>query len=241
MFDEHFEVFLADTKKSRDIHYSIRYQVYCEEMGFEEKDDFPNKLESDEYDKCSTHFIVRHKHTGAWVGAMRLIFKNNQPLPLEKKCFLDELVEYNDLFHTVELSRLCLVKDVRRRFIDIDPPHGIADDSNVDIETDKVRLFYDHRRNGRSIIWGLLRAATEYGYHNNIQKCFFLTTPALARLIHKGGLTMLNIGAPCDHNGERYPFKMNVTEIYHSYIWNDYKNGYRQFSELNLSAKRKVA
>jgi N-acyl amino acid synthase of PEP-CTERM/exosortase system len=241
MFDEHFEVFLADTQESKEIHYSIRYQVYCEEMDFENKDDFPNKLEFDEYDEYSTHFIVKHKHTAAWVGAMRLIFKNNQPLPLEKNCFLNEHIECKGLFHSVELSRLCLVQDVRRRFIDIDPPHGIPDDGNVNIKSNKVKLFYDHRRNGRSIIWGLLRAATEYGYHHNIQKCFFLTTPALARVIHKGGLTMQNIGAPCNHNGERYPFKMNVAEIYHSEIWHDYKNGYRQFSELNSPAKRKVA
>ncbi len=37
MFDDHFEVFLADTRESKEIHYSIRYQVYCEEMGFENK------------------------------------------------------------------------------------------------------------------------------------------------------------------------------------------------------------
>ncbi|MGZ8186120.1 MAG: GNAT family N-acyltransferase, partial [Methylobacter sp.] len=81
MFDDHFEFFLADTDESKEIHYSIRYQVYCEEMGFENKDDFPLEQEFDEYDNHSTHFIVRHKPTGHWVGAMRLIFKNGQPLP----------------------------------------------------------------------------------------------------------------------------------------------------------------
>lgn len=241
MFDDHFEVFLADTRKSKEINYSIRYQVYCEEMGFENKDDFPLKLEFDEYDNCATHFIVRHKYTGAWVGAMRLIFKNNQLLPLEKICSLDELIDNSDSYQSVELSRLCLVKEIRRRVIDIDPPHGITNDSNQVADTDKVKFFYNHHRMSRGIIWGLLRAATKYGYHNNIQNCFFLTTNALARIIRKGGLTMLNIGAPCYHNGERYPFKMNVVETYHSEIWNDYKDGYRQFSELNLPKYLKVA
>jgi N-acyl amino acid synthase of PEP-CTERM/exosortase system len=241
MFDDNFEVFLADTPESKEIHYSIRYKVYCEEMGFENKEDFPQKQEFDEYDDSSTHFIVRNKHTESWVGAMRLIFKKNQPLPIEKNCSLDELIDYSDLFHSVELSRLCLVKEVRRRVTDIDPPHGITDDSNMAIDTDRVKVFYNHHRNDRSIIWGLLYAATEFGYNNKIQKCYFLTTPALARAIHKGGLIMQNIGAPCYHNGERYPFKMNVVEIYHSEIWNDYKNGYRQFSELNLPTKLKVA
>ena len=78
-------------------------------------------------------------------------------------------------------------------------------------------------------------------YHNNIQKCYFLTTNALAKVIRKGGLSMLNIGTPCYHNGERYPFKMNVVETYQSEIWNDYKNSYRLFSDLNLPKYLKAA
>lgn len=241
MFDNHFEVFLADTHESKKINYSIRYQVYCEEMGFENKYDFPLEQEFDEYDNCSTHFIVRHKQTGQWVGAMRLICKNSQPLPVEKNCSLDELIDYNDSYQSVELSRLCLVKEIRRRITDIDPPHGITDDSNEIEETDNIKLFYNHHQNSRSIMWGLLRAATEYGYHNNIQKCYFLTTNALAKVIRKGGLSMLNIGTPCYHNGERYPFKMNVNDTYQSEIWNDYKNSYRLFSELNIRKQMKVA
>lgn len=241
MFDDHFEVFLADTQESKAIHFSIRYQVYCEELGFENKADFPLEQEYDAYDDRSIHFIVRHKDTGAWVGAMRLIFKNNQPLPMEKNCNLDEHIEYSNSYQSVELSRLCLVKEIRRRLTDIDPPLGITEYSNEIDETDNVKSFYNHHRNSRSTIWGLLHAATEYGYNNNIQKCFFLTTNALARVIRKGGLSLLNIGAPCYLNGERYPFKMNVVETYHCEIWNSYKNGYRHFSALNLPEKLKAA
>ncbi|MGZ8162239.1 MAG: PEP-CTERM/exosortase system-associated acyltransferase [Methylobacter sp.] len=242
MFDDHFEFFLADTDESKEIHYSIRYQVYCEEMGFENKDDFPLEQEFDEYDNHSTHFIVRHKPTGHWVGAMRLIFKNGQPLPLERHCTVDEFIGKNHSEESVELSRLCFVKEVRRRFNDVDPPHGIIDDRREFEETHNVKLLHNHHCKNRSIIWGLLRVAAEYGYRNNIQNCFFLTTNALAKIIRKSGLKMLNIGEPCYYNGERFPFKMDVTETYFSETWKDHSaKGYRQFSELSSIQKLRAA
>jgi N-acyl amino acid synthase of PEP-CTERM/exosortase system len=83
MFDNNFEVFLADTPESKAIHYSIRYQVYCEEMGFENKDNFPLEQEFDEYDSQSTHFIVRTRLTGHWVGAIRMVFNTDHFLPID--------------------------------------------------------------------------------------------------------------------------------------------------------------
>jgi N-acyl amino acid synthase of PEP-CTERM/exosortase system len=122
MFDKNFEVFLADTPESKAIHYSIRYQVYCEEMGFENKDNFPLEQEFDEYDSQSTHFIVRTRLTGHWVGAIRMVFNTDHFLPIEKHCVLNETINKSDSSQSVELSRLCLVKEIRRRFNDIDPP-----------------------------------------------------------------------------------------------------------------------
>jgi N-acyl amino acid synthase of PEP-CTERM/exosortase system len=240
MFDDHFQVFLADTYESRQINYSIRYQVYCEEMGFENKEDFPSGKEFDQYDDHSVHFIVRHKQSGHWVGAMRIIFKNKEELPLETYCSLADIIDNRDAFQTVELSRLCLVKEIRRRKTDVEPSLGIWDDYGQIPESEKVKLFNNHRKNPY-VIWGLLRAATEYGYQNKVKNCFFLTTNALARVLQKGGLTMQNIGSPCYHRGERYPFKMDVIDTYQSKIWNDYKNGYRLFSELSRYKDLKAA
>lgn len=235
MFEEHFEVFLADTDESRRIHYNIRYQVYCEEMGFENKEDFPNKEERDEYDDHSRHFIVRHKHTCAWVGAMRLILKKDSPLPLEKNCTLNQTIENPVDCKSVELSRLCLIKEIRRRSTDNEPPLGISSEESVQTiyhDTDKVRLFHKHRKNP-NIIWGLLHAATDYGRQNNIKHCFFLTTNALARVLRKGGLTMHTIGSPYFHKGERFPFRMDVNEVCRKEIWRNYTASYRLYSELD--------
>jgi N-acyl amino acid synthase of PEP-CTERM/exosortase system len=235
MFDDHFEVFLADTHESKEIHYSIRYQVYCEEMGFENKDNFPRKQEFDDHDHQSAHFIARHKRTGQWVGAMRLIFHNGQSLPIEQYCTLQERIGTNDVKQSAELSRLCVVKEVRRGFVDIDPPNGIKDESEAIKETYIVKSLHNRQNLNRSIIWGLLNAATEFCYSNNIDNWYFITTNALAKVLRKGGFNMLSIGEPCYHNGERYPFKKDVVETYHNETWRkNFKNGYRIFSESDL-------
>ena len=242
MFDDHFEVFLADTRESKEIHYSIRYQVYCEEMGFENKDDFPKEQEFDNHDQHSAHFIVRHKRTGQWVGALRLIFQNGQPLPIEQYCSLQEQIGKNTVKQSAELSRLCVVKELRRGFVDIDPPHGIEDEREAMKETYKVRSLHNHKKINRSIIWGLLNAATVYCYSNNIRNWYFITTTALAKVLRKDGFKMLNIGEPCYHNGERYPFKKDVVETYHKETWRkSYKNDYRIFSQLNLPKFKSAA
>ena len=42
IFDHNYEVLLANTEESKNIHYKLRYQVYCDEMRFEDKNKFPD-------------------------------------------------------------------------------------------------------------------------------------------------------------------------------------------------------
>jgi len=240
MFDEHFEVFLADTDESKKIHYSIRYQVYCEEMGFENKDDFPLEQELDEYDTHSTHFIVRTRLTGKWVGAMRMIFKNDQLLPLEKHCTLNTIINHDDTFNrSIEISRLCLVKDIRRLNTDCDAPLGLQEEGDGIKNDNNVIPLRGRRHVERSIIWGLFRAAALHSKECNIKKWYFLSTHALARIISKTGCDMQKIGNPMNYNGERVPFEMIVNEILSNSLWlTDFKNGYNLYSAIEVPGTR---
>ncbi len=231
MFDHYYEVFLADTVKSKEIHYSIRYHVYCEEMDFENKDDFPSEQEFDEYDAHSVHFIVSHKPSGHWVGAMRLIIKNDQALPIEQLCVLNESINKNTTGLSVEISRLCLLKEIRRRSTDSLPPFGIGHYEATNKEAS------NNRCENRDIIWGMIYAAAKYSYHHDIAHWYYITTLALDKILRKGGLNMLIIGTPCEHKGLRYPFKMDAFTTYQNeLIWKgDYNKGYRLFSELELN------
>lgn len=234
MFDEYFEAFLADTPESKEKHYQIRYKVYCEEMGFENKDDFCHARESDHWDDHSAHFIVKHKESGEWVGAMRLIFQYNQKLPIQQHVTLNDNMR-NRLGHSVELSRLCVLKEMRRGRRVTCPPNRIQAESDEieEAAAAKVNALRSQHLISRQIIWGLLHAASIYCHNNNITNWYFLTTNAVAKLLRKGGLNLLNIGDACYHRGKRYPFEMNVTETYHNQVWqNGYPNEYFLFSSL---------
>jgi N-acyl amino acid synthase of PEP-CTERM/exosortase system len=236
MFDENFEVFLADTRESKEIHYSIRYQVYCEEMGFENKDDFPLEQEFDEYDNHSAHFIVRTRQTNQWVGAMRMVFKNDQPLPVEKHCTLNTIITNNIFNSSIEISRLCLVKEIRRRNVDCDPPLGLPNGVDEFKKGDNVIPFHGRKQFERSIIWGLIRAGALHCKEHNIKKWYFFVSNALARIICKKNFNLQQIGEPCNFNGERVPFEIALNEVLSNSLWlNDFKNGYSLYSRMESS------
>jgi len=201
MFDKHFEVFLADTPESKEINYSIRYQVYCEEMGYENKDDFPKEMESDEYDQYSEHFIVRHKETGDWVAAMRLVVSGQKGLPMEQHCVLHEDIENSHFRKAMELSRLCVLGKVRKS-----SGQGSHNKSS--------------RRINQSIIWGLLNSASEYCNSNRLN-WYFMTCSSLTKVLARGGFKMKKIGDLCQHKGERFPFKKDAVDAYHNEEWRD--------------------
>ena len=59
IFDDRYEVFLADTPESKALHYQLRYQVYCEETGWERSPQFlQEKLERDDFDASSHHSAI---------------------------------------------------------------------------------------------------------------------------------------------------------------------------------------
>ncbi|MGR9088177.1 MAG: PEP-CTERM/exosortase system-associated acyltransferase [Gammaproteobacteria bacterium] len=242
MFDDQFEVILADTWESKEIHYSIRYQVYCEESGFENSRDFPFKREHDRYDDRAIHFIVRHKTTGQWIGAMRLIRKTDQLLPIELHCRLDQKINKSGSGQgAVELSRLCLIIQIRRKYSDTKVTVKVMEGCEQIRTTDKIRTLNDRRVN-RSILWGLIYAAAKYSYQNNIPNWYFMTTQALEKILRNGGLDMTTIGAPCDYRGKRFPFAMNAFETFLGRDWQDhFRTGYRVYSELSRVESSKAA
>jgi len=231
MFDDYFEVFLADTPASKKQHFNVRYQVYCEEMGYEDKTRFPEALEEDQWDDNSVHFIIRHKHTNQWIGAMRMVFPRNELLPLQALCPIEQ---DNQAQHSqsIEISRLCLIQEIRKRKTDEEPPLALNAQTDAQVRTDVTQL-YSRRHINKSLIWGLFRAASLYSQANNIDNWYFLGTKALARVISREGFKMQQIGEGCDHRGMRYPFKVEMQEIINNDIWSEnFNNGYRLYSEL---------
>jgi len=232
-FDSNFEVFLADTLESQEIHYNVRYKVYCEEMGFEDKELFPNQMECDEYDNNSVHFLVRHKWTGHWIGAMRLILSDNgSPFPMEQWCELEEDLTPSRYAHSIELSRLCVLKETRRFSAKNLISNATERDEINSDDKSNIRLLNQHKNLGLTIMWGLLRAASKYCAEKKIDDLFLFVTSALAFSIRKQGFVLEQLGEPAEHKGKRVPFLWKNSNLLVNSMWeNDFIEDLHIFSK----------
>ncbi len=138
-FDDGFEIVIADTPESKKIHYQLRYSVYAEQVGSGYKALFQEQMESDAWDNCAVHFLARHKASGAWVGGLRLVFANNSVLPFAEGCPAYQKIASQTPGSAVELSRLCIVNK---------PSKNGLNNAN-----------FDAGHQGKSVMWGLIRAA----------------------------------------------------------------------------------
>lgn len=77
-----YEVVLADTEESKQIHYQLRYQIYCLEKGFLKVENPEEEMEKDIYDDKSIHFLV--KSGNRWIGTFRLVIDHLEGLPFYK-------------------------------------------------------------------------------------------------------------------------------------------------------------
>jgi len=195
LFDTEFEVFLADTEKSKDIHYQLRYRVYCQETGFEDPDMFKSGRELDEYDDNAVHFIVRAKATGEWVAALRLIINNNlQVLPVNslmphgsfQRRVIEKQLAKSRSDRVLEISRLCVVDSFRK---------GGARGSKREPE----------------IMLGLLRTVYAFALENKIDCGFFTVTKSLARILRSLNMRFLDAGPECNYHGVRAPYYVHVS------------------------------
>jgi len=243
MFDKYFEVILANTQESREIHYNIRYQVYCEELGYEDVTKFPNQQEFDKWDPINDQdqgtllFLVRLKHTKQWIGAMRIVHHNGDKFPLEEFSSLDHNIDSS----AIEISRLCLVKEIRRPYLQ--NSYGI-DDANTssqklvtnEEEDEDVKSFYSNPKVKSTIIWGLFNATLQYSKANNINKWYLLASKALTRVIGRQGFAIEQVGTTCEHRGKRSPYRFDVNKIQDNSMWDTFNQGYHVYSELSQQA-----
>src|SRR5258706_7036771 len=182
MFDDQFETIVADTERSKAIHYNLRYQVYCLARRFESPAAFTNQQESDIYDQNSVHFIVRHRNSGQWVGAMRLVLAVPEKLPLTRVSTIDaDSIRGPKGAVVAEASRLCVL------------PSNIGSEERLNVHPSVITL-------------GLIRAAREYGLTHNIRFSYLLITAQLMRILERVGIAIKPVGPIIRHRGLRRPY-----------------------------------
>jgi len=198
MFDPTYEVILADIEAARAIHHKIRYQVYCLERGFENPDAFPIGEERDRWDRHATPFIVRHRASGKWVAAMRIVLPNAASFPVETlQCLDSASAERLRRYKLGEASRVCVIRS----------PNPRKTNRHLDWNFGSV-----NRDSESEVLLGLIRALILYGFDQRIEYYYLLVTGAFARLLRHLGVVLHQVGIPVEHRGWRAPYLMELRE-----------------------------
>jgi N-acyl amino acid synthase of PEP-CTERM/exosortase system len=226
-FTEYFEIVPALSNALRDEVYSIRHQVYCEELAFEPQR--PDRREYDEHDAYSLHLLIRSVKTDKFIGCTRIVRVRPEdpyyPLPFEQTCSaaLDRsIVDPAKLPRDTiaEISRLAVIAQFRKRKDDKKSPLSISDQA---FGTPKQPRF-------PYIPVGLYLGTIELARLNGVKTLFVLTEQRLANHFRKFGVDIRTIGAPVEHRGQRIPSMMATNGIIDN-LWAIFRPLYRTIAE----------
>lgn len=207
-FKKYFSIVPVANKKLLDQSFNVRYQVFCEELGYFGSHGIQTKLESDEYDAQSEHCILIHKPTNRAVASARLIgvdpVRPESMLPYETLCAgaIDRSSFDPDMFlpgQILEISRLAVLGDFRnpaKRDPSLPENADLTESCGVPIIP--VSLFV-------AIASMILASEAEYA--------FALIEPKLARMLRRYGFYFELVGEPVDYHGWRSPFLIHRDNI----------------------------
>lgn len=224
-FNEFFEVIDADSPELlRDV-FRVRYQVLCVEQrapGFEPSN-YPDKMESDDYDRHSSHILLVHRPSGAYVGTSRLILADpldtQKPFPTERYTLLDPaLIDMSKLprQRIGEISRLFVLRQFCRRREELEGQSGLTDLKNP---------FMRYKRRFPHPVLALAVGIIRMSVKHNVDHWLSVMEPALNRLLGLYGLQLDPVGPLTEHHGKRRPYYINLTSMLdrmykdHNQIW----------------------
>ncbi len=213
-FHEYFKAIPATSDELKNEVFRIRYDVYCEELGYEDTKQFPDRLEQDSYDPHSLHCLLWHKSSDKFAGCVRLAKTspelNSQKLPFELTCGdkIDQsIVDIKKLPAESygEISRLAVRSAFRRRAGEKNTPFGVVPDAGPELE---------ERRSFPLIAFGLYLSAAASGLNTGLERAFAMMEPRLARRLRIFGINFEQIGEPVEHRGLRAPFQITEKGLY---------------------------
>lgn len=194
MFDDRYQVVLADTEEGKKIHYNLRYKIYCQEKKYEDTNKFLEQMETDEYDKDAVHFLIRDKQTGDWMAVVRMVIGPVQQLPIQKVASIHQEKLDTGEAPIAEISRFSILRNYRNN-------------TNSGSEKDKPVSEPE-------IMLGLFRAVVAYGKNNGISRWLFLCRQSLKRIMNQCGFSVEEVGPKISYRGIRYPYLVSLEKSF---------------------------
>ena len=205
-FSHYFSLVIADNSSLLQEVYKIRYQVYCEELNYEPKENFPDGMEKDIYDSHSIHCLLQHKPTGKYAGCVRIIIPQKETtiskFPWQK--FTSSLIyphSEHQWTNICEISRLAVHSEFRKRQGDSTIPLGtvLPDNSGGKRRFPLIAM---------SLYWAAFCLAL-----NLKLDIFAIMEPRLARHLRRCGLSYCMLSELFELHGKRAIFFTKPPEL----------------------------
>jgi N-acyl amino acid synthase of PEP-CTERM/exosortase system len=201
------EVVPAATPELRHLSYRLRYDIYCVEHSFLNAADYPDRLETDEFDVHSLHALLLHTPSNRFIGTVRLIMPKSgarkPAMPFASLC-RDPRYRAGDALpaaSTAEISRFAISKSFRA---------AIDNQGHEGASTAPDRAA---RRLMPHLSLGLILAITQMALANGVTHVCAVMEPALLRLLHRLGIEFKALGPAVDYHGMRQPCYARVLEL----------------------------
>lgn len=183
----------------------LRFQVYCVECNFLSPTDYPDGVESDEHDATATHFYAFDVQEDL-VGYVRLIRPDAAGrFPLHRHCHVSETTPLEDPRRAVEISRLMVRSDYRRRRGDRL--------SGVTAEQNRAAFAGERRREAPQILLSLYRQMLAYSSETGILRWYAAMERSLARSLLRYQFGFEPIGPESDYYGPVAPYRADLDQI----------------------------
>lgn len=209
-FLNYFIPVVANTPELLDECYRIRYDVYCNDLGYEPIENFPDRKETDSYDQHSLHYLLKHIPSGMYAGCVRVIYANEYQIekkfPFEKVCSHRMELNQGKRQNFCEISRLAVRGEFRRRLGEFSSPQGILYAENSSDEMAQEQRQF--RIIAFSLYWISIIAAT----HLNLD-ILALMEARLVRHLKQCQIFSEQIGDLVEYNGKRAPYLIKPTEL----------------------------
>ncbi|MEP6878145.1 MAG: PEP-CTERM/exosortase system-associated acyltransferase [Nitrosospira sp.] len=195
---------IDDAAHLLEMSYALRYQVYCMERGFLRAEDYPDKLESDLFDRHSLHFGA-FDPAGMLAATARLVQANAGSLPMYHHCtiFPDETELYSSDSKMAEVSRLSVSRNFRRR----------RGEGFYGLETTESYGGIERRRSGEKVVFALYKSIYQVSKRSGITHWLAATEKSLQRLLARYGFPFRPIGPEVDYFGPVTPYVMVLKDF----------------------------
>lgn len=208
-FRRYFGLVPAVDDDLKRVAYQIRYQVYAEELGWEDAGRFQDRQETDAFDARAESCLLRHLPSGQYVGCVRLVRSDTagvEPFPFELAIAAAgqtlELPVADAAWRqrAGEISRVAVIAQFRRRRDERGRPDTSVED---DAPASPERRVFPH------IAIGLYLGAAALGLMRGLDGVFAIMEPRLARRLRVYGIEFEPVGEGLEHHGLRVPYVLS--------------------------------